>query len=45
VAVTRRTTPGGAGPKAVAEQMARFVRRLDVDRTRVGLLAGTADLA
>jgi len=31
----RRTTPGGAGPKAVAEQMARFVavrRRPDAGR-------------
>ncbi|MGH9043266.1 MAG: argininosuccinate lyase, partial [Acidimicrobiales bacterium] len=38
VAVTRRTTPGGAGPAAVAEQLERFTRRLDVDRTRLGVL-------
>jgi argininosuccinate lyase len=36
VAVTRRTTPGGAGPTAVAEQRQRFGRRLDVDRARIG---------
>ncbi|HEY1829548.1 MAG TPA: argininosuccinate lyase [Acidimicrobiales bacterium] len=35
VAVTRRSTPGGAGPVAVAEQAERFARRLEVDRTRV----------
>jgi len=38
VAVTRRTTPGGAGPKAVAEQMSRFRQRLDVDRDRLASL-------
>jgi argininosuccinate lyase len=38
VAVTRRTTAGGAGPAPVAAQMERFVRRLEADRTRVGEL-------
>jgi argininosuccinate lyase len=32
VAVTRRTTPGGAGPKPVAEQMERFRDRLEQER-------------
>ena len=40
VAVTRRTTPGGAGPGPVTEQLARFGRRLDVDRSRVSALPG-----
>ncbi len=40
VAVSRRRTPGGAGSTAVAEQLERFARRLDVDRTRLGVLAG-----
>jgi argininosuccinate lyase len=35
VAVTRRRTPGGAGPGPVAEQMERFTRRREVDRTRL----------
>jgi argininosuccinate lyase len=35
VAVTRRTTPGSAGPGPVAEQSERFTRRLEVDRTRL----------
>ncbi len=35
VAVTRRSTPGGAGPGPVAEQAERFVRRREVDRTRL----------
>ncbi|HWD56060.1 MAG TPA: argininosuccinate lyase [Acidimicrobiales bacterium] len=35
VAVTRRRTPGGAGPGPVAEQAERFTRRLEVDRTRL----------
>jgi argininosuccinate lyase len=35
VAVTRRRTPGGAGPEAVAQQAERFVRRREVDRTRL----------
>ncbi|MHB1584933.1 MAG: argininosuccinate lyase, partial [Acidimicrobiales bacterium] len=37
VAVTRRTTPGGAGPAAVAEQLERFARRIGVDRSRLEL--------
>jgi argininosuccinate lyase len=42
VAVTRRTTPGGAGPGPVAEQMSRFTHRLDVDRERLqGALSRT----
>ncbi|MGK2949694.1 MAG: argininosuccinate lyase [Acidimicrobiales bacterium] len=36
VAVTRRTTPGGAGPAAVAVQMERFRARLATDRDRAG---------
>jgi argininosuccinate lyase len=32
VAVTRRTTPGGAGPVAVAEQVSRFRDRLEQER-------------
>jgi argininosuccinate lyase len=39
VAVSRRTTPGGAGSVAVSEQLERFGRRLDVDRTRLDILA------
>src|SRR6516225_310608 len=35
VAVTRRRTPGGAGPGPVGEQSERFARRLEVDRTRL----------
>ncbi len=35
VAVTRRRTPGSAGPVAVAEQAQRFKRRREVDRTRL----------
>jgi len=35
VAVTRRTTPGGAGPAAVAAQLARFEGVLEVLRVRV----------
>jgi len=35
VAVTRRRTPGSAGPEAVAEQAQRFERRREVDRTRL----------
>jgi argininosuccinate lyase len=34
VAVTRRTTPGGAGPGPVAEQMERFAHHLDYQLTR-----------
>ena len=44
VAVTRRTSPGGAGPGPVALQLERFARRLDVDRARVGLLPGAGGL-
>jgi argininosuccinate lyase len=40
VAVTRRTTPGGAGPAAVTQQVERFRRRLGVDRARLGVLLG-----
>ncbi len=36
VAVTRRTTPGGAGPKPVAEQLRALRRRLEIDGERVG---------
>jgi argininosuccinate lyase len=35
VAVSRRRTPGSAGPAAVREQTERFVRRREVDRTRL----------
>jgi argininosuccinate lyase len=35
VAVTRRTSPGGAGPKSVATQMDRFRHRLELDGERV----------
>ena len=38
VAVTRRTTPGGGGPKPVAEQLSRFRQRLDADRERLRTL-------
>ena len=37
VPVSRRTTPGGAGPAPVAQQTERFVRRLDVDRSRIAI--------
>jgi argininosuccinate lyase len=40
VAVTRRRTPGGAGPGPVSEQMERFVRRREVDRTRLAQWLG-----
>jgi argininosuccinate lyase len=33
--VTRRTTPGGAGPEAVKVQLARFLDRLEIDRNRI----------
>jgi len=36
VAVTRRTSPGAAGPVAVAEQLIRFSQRLAVDTDRLG---------
>jgi argininosuccinate lyase len=35
VAVTRRVAPGGAGPAAVAVQLARFRDRLQADRERL----------
>jgi len=35
VPVTRRVTPGGAGPGPVAVQMERFGRRLELDRERL----------
>jgi argininosuccinate lyase len=35
VAVTRRTTPGSAGPMAVKVQLERFVHRLESDRSRI----------
>ncbi len=38
VAVTRRTTPGSAGPDAVAVQLSRFAHRLEADRIRVSAL-------
>jgi argininosuccinate lyase len=38
VPVTRRTTPGGAGPKPVAEQLARFRTHLEVEEERLGRL-------
>jgi argininosuccinate lyase len=37
VAVTRRTTPGSAGPLAVKIQLERFVHRLESDRSRTHL--------
>jgi argininosuccinate lyase len=40
VPVTRRTTPGGAGPEPVASQLEQFSRRLDVDRSRISLHRG-----
>ena len=36
VAVTRRTSHGGGGPEAVAQQMERFRQRLAVDADRLG---------
>jgi argininosuccinate lyase len=35
VAVTRRTTPGSAGPLAVKVQLERFVHRIEADRNRI----------
>lgn len=35
IAVQRRTTPGGAGPAPVAEQLERFVRKVDTLRAAV----------
>ena len=37
VAVTRRTTPGGAGPGPVAEQLERFSAQVRADAERFGL--------
>jgi argininosuccinate lyase len=42
VAVTRRITPGGAGPGPVAEQLGRFQERLALDRERVQRLVALA---
>ena len=39
VAVTRRTTPGSAGPLAVTVQLERFVHRIEADRNRIGVTA------
>jgi argininosuccinate lyase len=39
-AVARRTTPGGAGPDAVAVQFDRLTRRVDADAERIGPGAG-----
>ncbi|MGH9149313.1 MAG: argininosuccinate lyase [Acidimicrobiales bacterium] len=36
VAVTRRTTPGGAGPAAVSDQLTRFRAQLAADEERLG---------
>jgi argininosuccinate lyase len=36
VAVTRRTTPGGAGPEAVSIQLERMAARIETDRRRAG---------
>jgi argininosuccinate lyase len=41
VPVTRRTTPGGAGPKPVAEQLSRFRAHLDGEEERIGRLRHT----
>jgi argininosuccinate lyase len=38
VAVTRRTSPGGGGPKPVAEQLSRFRQRLALDAERIAHL-------
>jgi argininosuccinate lyase len=35
MAVTRRTTPGGAGPEPVADQLERFTRRLADQQARI----------
>jgi len=35
VAVTRRTSPGGAGPVALPAQLERYAQRLDLDSQRV----------
>jgi argininosuccinate lyase len=38
ISVTRRTTRGGAGPTAVADQLERFATRMATDRARVAAL-------
>ncbi|HEX6392170.1 MAG TPA: argininosuccinate lyase [Acidimicrobiales bacterium] len=40
VAVTRRTSPGGAGPRPVARQLKRFVAHLDEVEGRLGVRDG-----
>ena len=40
VAVSRRRTPGGAGPAAVAEQLKRFRDQLARDRARLDAAGG-----
>jgi argininosuccinate lyase len=42
VAVTRRTSPGGAGPRPVAVQLGRFRHRLELDTQRVAHAAAAA---
>jgi argininosuccinate lyase len=42
VAVTRRTTPGGAGPGPVAAQLQRFERRLEDQQALIGGDGGPA---
>ncbi|MGH9183505.1 MAG: argininosuccinate lyase [Acidimicrobiales bacterium] len=37
-AVARRSSPGGAGPQPVAEELARFRDRIDADRARLDAL-------
>ncbi|MBK9178329.1 MAG: argininosuccinate lyase [Acidimicrobiales bacterium] len=41
MSVSRRTTPGGAGPAPVRAQLARFRARLSDDAARVGAAGGT----
>jgi argininosuccinate lyase len=45
VAVTRRTTPGGAGPVPVGDQFERFARRMGVDRARLAPFLGGSSTA
>ena len=42
VAVTRRTSPGGAGPRPVATQMEHFRHRLELDGQRISHAADSA---
>jgi argininosuccinate lyase len=44
VAVSRRTTAGGAGPVPVADQLDRFIRRMGVDRARIAPFVEALDL-